>query len=89
MFCHVREYLHKRLIHIQKVSTDDQYNDTWTKPFPQNIFFKASQNYFPFLIYDLHFSVSAELGSVTMYEIVSLLHYFYGDIQSMTWELIF
>ena len=35
------------------------------------------------------FSVSNEWGSVKMYELVRLQHFFNGKIQSTTWDIIF
>ena len=43
-----REYIRKGLINIQKVFTDYQCNETWTKPFPQNAFLKHRKNIFGF-----------------------------------------
>ena len=40
LFHQLRKYAHKGLIHIQQVSTNDQCDDTRTKPFPQIVFLK-------------------------------------------------
>ena len=35
-----REYVHKELINIQQVSTNDQCANAWNKPLPQNVLLK-------------------------------------------------
>ena len=35
-----REYVRKVLIHIQQFSINEQYDDTWTKLLPHNVFLK-------------------------------------------------
>ena len=47
-FHHFREYIRKGLINIQKVFTDYQCTETWTKPFPQNAFLNHRKNIFGF-----------------------------------------
>ena len=39
VFHNFHGYIHKGLIHIQQVCTDDQCADTCTKPLPLNVFF--------------------------------------------------
>ena len=48
VFHQLREYVRKGLIHIHQVSTDDQYADARTRPFPQNVLLKHHRMIFDF-----------------------------------------
>ena len=48
VFHHFLQYVRKGRIHIQKVSTNDQCDDAWSKPLPQNVFLKHRKIVFCF-----------------------------------------